>query len=305
MKKRKHKKIKIDKRRIKKIVIISAIIALIIAIGVLIFTKSIAQSTIIFTLVTGLMVFYFIARDKLKATGKIRKMETVFPDFLQLMASNLRAGMTTYQALLLSARKEFDPLDKEITQLGKDLLTGRKIEEALLDLSKRIKSIKIEKTIRLIVSGIQSGGNIATLLEETAVNMRERGYVEKRAASTVLMYVLFIFIATGIGAPILFGLSSILVEVMSNILGSIPAVETGTNLPFTLSKINISPVFITYFSLTFLVVTDIIGSLVIGLVQKGEEKEGIKFMMPLIVISVVVFFIIRIVLKGYFAEFFG
>ena len=43
----------------------------------------------------------------LKADSIARKLEKVLPDALQLMASNLRAGMTTERALLLSSRIEF------------------------------------------------------------------------------------------------------------------------------------------------------------------------------------------------------
>src|SRR3989344_1966455 len=43
----------------------------------------------------------------LKASSQVHKMENAFPDFIQLMASNLRSGMTIDRAFLLSARPEF------------------------------------------------------------------------------------------------------------------------------------------------------------------------------------------------------
>jgi len=171
-------------------------------------------------------------------------------------------------------------------------------------MAQRINSEKIHKTIRLIVSAIKSGGNMSVLLEETAVNMRERNFIEKRAASNVLMYVIFIFFATAIGAPALFGLSSVLVEVLTNILSTIPVVETTTattNLPFTLTKVSVSTTFITYFSLIFIITIDILGSLVLGLISKGDEKAGVKYIIPLISIGIFTFFIIRIVLLNYFS----
>jgi pilus assembly protein TadC len=70
-------------------------------------------------------------------------MEEVFPDFIELVSSNLRAGMTVDKALLLSSRKEFSPLDIEILRLGKDILTGTYINIALTNMAKRIKSEKI------------------------------------------------------------------------------------------------------------------------------------------------------------------
>lgn len=244
-------------------------------------------------------------REQLKKMEALRKMEAAFPEFLELMSSNLRAGMTIDKAMLLSSREEFAPLDKEILQLGKDLVTGREIEKALNDMASRIKSEKIQKTLTLIITGIRSGGNLATLLQETATNTRERNFIEKRAASNILMYVIFICFAVAVGAPILFGLSAVLVKTLAEILATIPPIDQATQLPFTLTKINISVEFVTYFSLLFLIVTNILGSITLGIVNKGDEKAGLKYMIPLCAVSIIVFMIVRFTLASYFAGFFS
>ena len=167
-------------------------------------------------------------------------------------------------------------------------------------MTKRIKSDKILKTITVINSGIKSGGNLAVLLEQTATNMRERIFVEKKAQSNVLMYVIFIFFAITVGAPALFSLSTILVEVLTRILSGLPELETSVNLPFALTSINISVTFVMYFAIIFLIAIDTISALLIGLISKGEEKAGLKYIVPLISASLIVFFIVRIILLRYF-----
>ena len=143
---------------------------------------------------------------------------------------------------------------------------------------------------------------MAILLEETATNMRERDYVEKRAASNVLMYIIFIFFAVAVGAPALFALSSILVEVLTSILSGLPTLDASINVPITLTSISISLTFVQYFSVIFFITIDVLASLLLGLVNKGEEKEGTKYILPLVVISITVYFTIRTVLHGYFAD---
>jgi archaeal flagellar protein FlaJ len=293
-----------------KIIITGVVISLIISILALILflNKNIIFALILFVIVFILYFVFLYFNRALKKSEKIKKMEEVFPDFLQLMSSNLRAGMTIDRAMTLSAREELAPLDKEILRAGREIATGKNIENALLDMSKRIDSEKISRVVLLIISGIKSGGNVATILEETSSNMRERNFVEKRAASNVLMYVIFIFIAVSIGAPILFSLSSILVEVLQNILSSIPEmpaelVSKGT-LPFTFNKIDISLQFIMIFCIIFILVTDLLASLTLGLVNKGDEKEGLKYLLPLILISLAVFFLVRFLLKGVVTSFF-
>src|SRR3989344_4756457 len=217
--------------------LISACSALILGLIIFFFVRTILSLLISILVFFFAIEFYFFINKKLKKSADIKKMEESFPDFIDLMSSNLRAGMTIDRALILSSRKEFAPLDKEILALGKDIITGREVSRALKDMAERIGSEKLKKTVNLIISGMRSGGNISVLLEETASNMRERNFVEKRAASNVLMYVIFIFFAVSIGAPMLFGLSSVLVEVLTKILSGFPETQSSSsNLPFSFTQ---------------------------------------------------------------------
>ncbi len=301
---RKDSQLKEDKKKkIKSRVIYGLGFSFFILLVTLFFTRGWIQLLSSFVFSFLLFNVYFILKNSFENSLRIRKMEDVFPDFIELMASNLRAGMTIDRALLLSSRKEFSPLDIEILALGKDILTGKEINVALLAMADRIKSDKISKTIIVINSGIKSGGNLAIILEQTAANMRERGFIEKRAASNVLMYLIFIFFAVAVGAPALFALSSVLVEILSSILGNIPQVEASTRigLPFTLSSINVSIEFIIYFSMVFLFMINVLASLLLGLVSKGEERAGARYILPLTVLSLTVFFVVRTFISSRFS----
>jgi archaeal flagellar protein FlaJ len=269
------------------------------------FNRNIIGASIYLVVIFILLLVYNSVKEKVKNSANIKKMEEVFPDFIELVSSNLRSGMTVDKALLMSSRKEFYPLDEHILQLGKDITTGKEITVALKEMAIRIKSEKINKTISLINSGLKTGGNLAILLEETASNLREREFIEKRAASNVLMYVIFIFFAVAIGAPVLFGLSSVLVKVLSTLLSSIPELPTNSAMPLTLKSVNISTEFITYFSLTFMIVSDILAALLLGLVSKGEEKRGVKYIIPLIALSTTTYLLIKTILSGYFGTLFS
>ena len=296
-----------NKKKRSKTILVGILLGVIISITFFIIKKQIIPSLLIMIFTPAILFAYSFLREKLKKAERVKRMEFVFPDFLQLMSSNLRAGITIDRSMLLSVRKEFNPLDKEIQQTGREIATGKEIETALLNMSKRIKSEKIHKTILLLISGIRAGGNLATLLEETSVNMRERNFVEKKASSNVLMYVIFIFVAVSVGGPLLFGLSSLLVGTLGNMLGGMPAgagAEVG-NLPFTLTGVTISTTFVKYFAITFILVTDILASLILGLVNKGEEREGVRYLPALIIISFSTFFTVRWGLQGFMSGLFG
>lgn len=303
---KKHTKSKQEKAIKRRRTIIILILALLASTLVFFINRNPIISLATFFSVIIILFLYFYFKDNLKKSARIKKIEMVFPDFLQLMSSNLRAGMTIDRAMLLSSRPEFAPLDKEILQTGRDITTGKNIEQSLLDMSKRIDSPKLHKVILLVISGIRAGGNLAILLDETSSNLKERGFLEKKAASSVLMYVIFIFLAVAIFAPALFSLSTVLVEILTKIFSSIPEATTAnaSNLPFSFNSINISVTFIKYFALIFIIAIDILASLVLGLVSKGEEKEGLRFLIPIIALSLTTFFLTRIILSGFLSGLF-
>jgi pilus assembly protein TadC len=234
----------------------------------------------------------------LKADARSKQVEEVLPDALQLMATNLRAGLTTEKALLVSAREEFGVLTTELRRVGREVATGTDIREALLNLSRRIKSQTLTRTINLIVFGISSGGELASLLEESAAGLRQQLITKRQVHATILMYTVFIFIAVGVISPLLFGLSSTLVELIVNTLSTVEMPDTNVmNLPFTFSKTPIEPSFIILFSIIALTISSIMSSLVLGLINSGEEKDGVKYIPMLLVLSIITFFIVRILIK--------
>ena len=187
------------------------------------------------------LAFYFTFSLKADATAKF--VENVLPDALQLMSSNLRAGLTTDKALILSARPEFGVLSEEINNIGKKISLGEDIAKAMDEMTRQFKSEKLKKTFLLITSGLKSGGELTDLLDQTAENLRQEKFLDEKIRTNVLMYVIFIFAAIGIGAPILFGLSSFLVGVLEKNLSLIELPQT-TTLPITFSKTTVSASFI-------------------------------------------------------------
>jgi len=249
-----------------------------------------------FLFVFEILVYFILL---LRADTKAKFVESILPDVLQLMASNLRAGLTTDKALLLSARPEFGPFQGEINQVGKEVTMGKNIATALSDMVKHIRSERLSKTVELIVAGLVSGGELAALLEHTAKNLRRERLVDSRIRANVMMYVIFIFIAVCVGAPMLFGLSSFLVEVLTENIGAIDIPEsTSMSMPMSFTAVSISVNFVIMFAVTFLITSSVMGSFILGLISKGKEREGLRFMPILIAISLGMFFLVRFAIKS-------
>ncbi len=230
----------------------------------------------------------------LSIEAKATFIEKALPDALQLMSSNLRAGLTPEKALLLSARPEFGPLTAEINRIGKEIAVGKDIDEALLGITLRVRSEKVRKTMMLIVSGIRAGGELASLLDHTARNLRDQDFIDQKIRSNVRMYVIFIFAAVGLGAPMLYGLSSFLVEVLTKVLGSVSIPKTTTmNMPINITSVSIGVDFVMEYVIISLVTTSILGSMALGAISNGDEKQGLKYAPVLIAVALSVFFLVR------------
>src|SRR3989344_4673920 len=87
-------------------VVVSVVFALIVGIIYFLISGSFVESLMSVPVVCLLIGAYFFIKRKLDIRARITKMEAVFPDFIELMASNLRAGITVDKALLISSRRE-------------------------------------------------------------------------------------------------------------------------------------------------------------------------------------------------------
>lgn len=229
---------------------------------------------------------------------KARFVEASLPDALQLMSSNLRAGMTPERALILSSRPEFGPLKLEIDQVGREVALGKNIGNALLDMARRVRSRRLLRSIELINAGLGSGGSLATLLDSTAAHLREQTLVDKKIKAAITMYVIFIFSAAAIITPVLLGLSSILVEVLRSSLGQIDIPSTASaSLPLNISDINISSSFLFVYIIIYISANCFFAALLLGLIQKGKQRDGLKYFVPMILLGIPIFWLARTLIQ--------
>ncbi len=243
------------------------------------------------------LLLYFritLARDK-----KVRLIEEALPDALQLMASNLKSGMTPDRALLLSARDEFGPLREEIEKVGQKVILGKNIGIALKEMANRVKSKRLIRAIELINSSLQSGGSLSVLLEATATELRDKFLTDNKIKANITMYIIFIFSAVAIISPVLFALSQYLIEVLKTTFAKVDlsAIST-TAMPITISQIDISTDFVMMYIVIFMILNSYMTSGILGLINKGKTSEGVKYIVPMMGLALIIFFIASWVVRS-------
>ncbi len=247
-------------------------------------------------------VYFWLSQT---AEGEGREAERVLPDVLELIASNIKAGLTTERSLFASARPEFGVVSEELKEASKHIMSGERLENALAELPEKIKSKSLERSIWLLVQGIKSGGAIADLLIQLGTDLREENAMKQEISANVSMYVLLIFAAALLGAPLLFGISSLivgtLVEQTSDVGLSPESMEEYSSRSqvgrfIGIPKVNITESFIVTYSTLALIITAFFAALTTGAMISGSEKEGVKYIPVLLIVSLAIFYIIRILL---------
>lgn len=235
---------------------------------------------------------------------RAKAVEEVLPDALQLMAANIRSGLTPDRSLLLAARPEFGPLEVEIRRVAKKTISGEPLETALKGMSERIDSKLLKRSVNLIIEGIRKGGELGSLLEQTADDIRNAKVLLKEVSAYVLMYVIFIFFAAAMAAPLLYAISTYLVDTMGKIGGKMPFADVpvpeqvGT---LKITKTQMSGEFLRNYSLAALSITSVFGALIIGLIREGHEKAGIKFIPIFFGLSMGIFFTVKSLVADFLA----
>lgn len=217
----------------------------------------------------------------LKAESRRRAIERVLPDALRLTASNIKSGFTIDKALLFSARPEFGVLADELRRAAFRLYSGVELQRVFMDMSARVKSENFEHITKLLLEGIRAGGDVSTLLEESAADMEHGQMLRKEIRSSVRMYVIFIVLAGVIGAPVMFAISNYLIAssaVMWSGIGSVGSAAMGsTFIPLSPGAPSVSAAFFSRFALAAIFITTLFAGFTVSLVQTGRMDNSIRY----------------------------
>jgi len=262
--------------------------------------SSISWTTILFSIATlwtlafvvllfVLWILFYLIVD-LKIFKRKIDIEDVLPDYLQLTASNIKAGMTIDRALWYAVRPRFGVLAKEIETVAKETMRGEDLKIALQKFADKYDSVLLKRSISLLIEGLDAGGEIGNLLNKIAINIQENKIMRKEMAANITTYVIFISFATIIAAPILFGLSGALIRVITS-LGSSLGSTGATSFAISFSGSGIKYTDFRIFAIVSLIITSFFSAVIIATIKKGSAKTGLKYIPIFILVSLVVFLI--------------
>jgi flagellar protein FlaJ len=240
----------------------------------------------------------------MKAEDRRNKMETSLPDFLTLVASNIKAGMTLDQAMWYSAKPEFGVLSEEVRALIKSAFSGESMESTLDRLGTRFDSRVFKRTILLLKQATATGGELTEILERTTDDVRNSIIMKKEIAASLVLYEIFVLFAAIVGTPFLFAVAAKLIEVFERI--PIPAVTGTQGGPFGPLTVQLAGPVISssdffWFSIPTIFVTALISSFIVSVIRTGSRGQGMKYFPFVLVASYLVYWLVISFVESFFA----
>jgi archaellum biogenesis protein FlaJ (TadC family) len=259
-------------------------------------------AVIFFLLLTLIWLCFYLAID-LRIFKRTKSVEEVLPDFLQLTATNVRAGMTIDKALWFAIRPRFGILSKEIEIVAKEVMSGNELTDALQAFADKYDSDILKKSINLLIEGINAGSEIGDLLTRIAQNIQEVRTIQKEMSANVTTYVIFITFAAVVASPVLLALSKQLIIIIGGFVSSIGNVPSSSIL--TTQESSISPKDFQVFAVVVTLITSLCSAMIVSIIKKGNIKEGLKYLPTYMIVSILLYFFAAWVLGGLFGGLFA
>ena len=242
-------------------------------------------------LITAWLLFYVWV--DVKIFKRRVEIEEILPDFLQLASSNIKAGMTIDRALWYAVRPNFGVLAKEIEIVAKETIAGEDLKAALMKFAKKYDSTLLQRSVSLVIEGIESGGEIGDLLVKVASNIEDQKIMVKEMSANVTTYVIFITFSAIVAAPGLFALSGVLIDVLHNISSSLEGsgMDASSRVGITFSGSGIQLGDFKTFAFISLSITAVFSAMIISMIKKGNVKEGAHNIPIFLIISLSLYLI--------------
>lgn len=113
-----------------------------------------------------------------KHAERITQLEMLLDSWLLLLANALKAAPSLGEAISSSARLIRPPFSDEVDLVIKEMKLGTPLDQAVLNMSRRVDSRIVSGSLATILVGRQTGGDLPEILEKSAATLREMQRLE-------------------------------------------------------------------------------------------------------------------------------
>lgn len=174
-------------------------------------------SLIFFVLMLMLYIFMKFF-PQIKQKRKYNDLNQELPYALRHMGIELKSGKGLHDTLITVANANYGSFSRELTRVLEQVRYGRSTENALLEMSNRINSDGLSRSVQQIVGTLRVGGNLANSLEIIADDISFDMHVKLKDYSQRLNAFILIYTFVAILAPVIL---LIMLMAASTVMGDI------------------------------------------------------------------------------------
>lgn len=164
------------------------------------FGFEIAIAIIIFLLIGIFWIMYFLKMKKSKNYSEISKE---LPSALRHMVTELISGKGLHDTISSIANSDYRYLSYEFSRVVEEIKYGEKTEHALLNMSRRISSDGLNRSIQQIVGTLKNGGSLANSLNIIAEDISFDLQIKLKDYSQKLNVFIIIYTFLAILGPVI------------------------------------------------------------------------------------------------------
>ena len=210
-----------------------------------------------------------------KQERNAQEIEKSAPDFLRQLSSMLKVGLSFENAMEDMSKYGKGPLYDEMRRTILEIRMGRNFDEAWIAMSKRLKSRELERIFIIILDGRRSGSSMADVIMNVSDDLRDLLAIKRERKSSVMMAVMFLIISAVVATPFALGMVSVYAQFMES-FGQVS------------DLVLVAPVAGQF----YLIIHSLLIGLIISVIMYGSFKKGIKFSVPIVVVSYGIFYLI-------------
>lgn len=122
------------------------------------------------------------------------KIEKATPEFLRDLSTSFRTGMPLYTALEHASKRDYGPLTSELKLMISQMSWGMNFNDALIEFGERIDLPLIKKATILILEAGRHGGDLSYIFDSTAKYVDNvNAWTNKRKMQTMPYVAIFYF----------------------------------------------------------------------------------------------------------------
>lgn len=147
----------------------------------LVLLLTIFTGNVLIALIVGILIGWLGSRMVLNSREANRRkaFETELPDFLMLIASALRSGLSFTQALDSSAAEGRGQVSRQVRRALSETQMGSSIEASLTRVADRMDSDDLRWTVTALAIQREVGGNLSNILETAAQTVQGRAALRR------------------------------------------------------------------------------------------------------------------------------